>query len=116
MACSMHRQLPTAGFFGTQLRSPTAPIRLAQQPQAAQAGQKLAGTVVTVMQKTVTIEVTRTAKHPLYVKRIKKVKKFLAHDETNRCKLGDYVNFVPDRPRSARKRWQVLEILRQTAL
>lgn len=62
------------------------------------------------------VQVTRTAQHPLYVKRVKKVKKFLAHDEANKCKLGDYVSFVPDRPRSARKRWQVADIIRQTAL
>ena len=109
MQCHLHRPGGASqGFFGTQIRSPAAlPAAARRGPQAAQAGQKLAGTVVTVMDKTVTIEVTRTAQHPLYVKRVKKVKKFLAHDEVNKCKLGDYVSFVPDRPRSARKRWQV---------
>lgn len=61
--------------------------------------------------KTVTVVVERTVKHPFYKKTIKKKKKFLAHDEYEKCKVGDIVKIVETRPLSKRKRWRVLEIV-----
>ena len=70
------------------------------------------GTVVgTKMKKTVTVLVERQVRHPLYKKIVKKRKKFLAHDEYEKCKLGDVVKIVETRPLSARKRWRVDEIV-----
>ncbi len=70
------------------------------------------GTVVgTKMKKTVTVQVERQVRHPLYKKIVKKRKKFLAHDEYEKCKLGDVVKIVETRPLSARKRWRVDEIV-----
>ena len=70
------------------------------------------GTVVgTKMKKTVTVRVERQVRHPLYKKIVKKRKKFLAHDEYEKCKLGDVVKIVETRPLSARKRWRVDEIV-----
>ncbi len=63
------------------------------------------------MKKTVTVLVERPVRHPLYKKIIKKRKKFLAHDEYEKCKVGDVVRIVETRPLSRRKRWRVLEIL-----
>ncbi|MCP2519776.1 30S ribosomal protein S17 [Candidatus Aminicenantes bacterium AC-708-M15] len=63
------------------------------------------------MQKTVTVTVTRLVQHPLYKKTIKKRKKYLAHDEYEKCKVGDVVKIIETRPLSKRKRWRVLEIL-----
>ncbi|MCX7973766.1 MAG: 30S ribosomal protein S17 [Candidatus Aminicenantes bacterium] len=63
------------------------------------------------MAKTVTVLVERRVPHPLYKKIIKKRKKFLAHDEQERCQVGDVVRIVETRPLSARKRWRVVEIL-----
>jgi small subunit ribosomal protein S17 len=61
--------------------------------------------------KTVTVSVERTVKHPLYKKIIKKKKNFLAHDEYEKCKVGDVVKIIETRPLSKRKRWRVLEIV-----
>ncbi len=70
------------------------------------------GVVVgTKMKKTVTVLVERQERHPLYKKIVKKKKKFLAHDEYEKCKLGDVVKIVETRPLSARKRWRVEEIV-----
>ncbi|MFA9452623.1 MAG: 30S ribosomal protein S17 [Candidatus Aminicenantaceae bacterium] len=70
------------------------------------------GTVVgTKMKKTVTVLVERQVRHPLYKKIVRKQKKFLAHDEYEKCKLGDVVKIVETRPLSARKRWRVDEIV-----
>ncbi|MFQ6037776.1 MAG: 30S ribosomal protein S17 [Candidatus Aminicenantales bacterium] len=63
------------------------------------------------MKKTVTVLVERQVRHPLYKKIIKRRKKFLAHDEYEKCKVGDLVRIVETRPLSRRKRWRVQEIL-----
>lgn len=67
------------------------------------------------MDKTVVVEVTRLVQHPLYKKTVKSRKKFMAHDETNACKVGDIVKIKESRPLSRRKRWVVLEILKRAA-
>jgi len=70
------------------------------------------GTVVgRKMKKTVTVQVERQVRHPLYKKIIKKQRTFLAHDEYEKCKLGDVVRIVETRPISKRKRWRVVEIV-----
>ena len=63
------------------------------------------------MKKTVSVMVERQLRHPLYKKIIRRRKKFLAHDEYEKCKLGDVVRIVETRPISRRKRWRVTEIL-----
>jgi small subunit ribosomal protein S17 len=63
------------------------------------------------MDKTVVVAVTRTFQHPLYKKTVKKVTKFKAHDEENKCKTGDTVQIIESRPLSKDKRWQVIKIV-----
>ncbi len=70
------------------------------------------GTVVgKKMKKTVKVSVERQVRHPLYKKIIKRRKTFLAHDEYEKCKLGDVVKIIETRPISKRKRWRVEEIV-----
>jgi len=59
------------------------------------------------MDKTVVVAVTRTVRHPLYKRTIKKIKKFKAHDEDNKYKIGDKVRIIESRPLSREKRWVV---------
>ena len=63
------------------------------------------------MDKTVSVLVTRRLKHPIYGKFVKRNKKFLAHDETNDCRIGDKVRIMEVRPLSRNKRWRVVEVL-----
>ncbi|OGD18971.1 MAG: 30S ribosomal protein S17 [Candidatus Aminicenantes bacterium RBG_16_63_16] len=63
------------------------------------------------MKKTVTVRVERQLRHPLYKKIIKRRKTFLAHDEYEKCKVGDVVRIIETRPISRRKRWRVTEIV-----
>lgn len=63
------------------------------------------------MQKTVVVLVERTIKHPLYKKILRRSKTFKAHDEGDRCKLGDKVRIEETRPLSKDKNWRVVEIL-----
>ena len=63
------------------------------------------------MDKTITVSVLRKVRHPLYVKFIKKTKKYAAHDEENKCGIGDTVTIMETRPLSKRKRWRLVEII-----
>ena len=65
----------------------------------------------TSMKKTVKVLVERPISHPLYKKIIKRRKKFFAHDEYEKCKMGDVVRIIETRPLSKTKRWRVLEIV-----
>ncbi|MEQ8826132.1 MAG: 30S ribosomal protein S17 [Filomicrobium sp.] len=59
--------------------------------------------------KTVVVEVERRYTHPLFKKTVRRTKKYKAHDEANRCKVGDRVQIVETAPISKHKRWAVLE-------
>jgi small subunit ribosomal protein S17 len=72
---------------------------------------KIGVVVAKNMKKTVTVLVERQLRHPLYKKIIKRQKKFLAHDEYEKCKVGDVVRIIETRPISRRKRWRILEIV-----
>ena len=58
--------------------------------------------------KTVSVLVERSIKHPLYQKFMKRSKKYLAHDEQNISKEGDIVKIREARPISKRKRFVVV--------
>jgi small subunit ribosomal protein S17 len=59
--------------------------------------------------KTVTVLVERRVMDPIYKKFIKRSKKFAAHDETNKFKIGDKVRIRECRPISKTKCWEVLD-------
>ena len=63
------------------------------------------------MDKTVIVEVATSKRHPLYKKIIRRMVKFKAHDEHNKCGLGDVVKIVETRPLSRQKRWRVADII-----
>lgn len=63
-------------------------------------------------EKTVTVTVERSNRHPLYGKVIRSRKNYMAHDELG-CQLGDQVRMVESRPISKMKRWVVEEILKR---
>ncbi len=58
--------------------------------------------------KTVTIKVDRRVMHPVYKKVVTKSKKYYAHDEENRSKVGDKVTIQESKPISKLKRWIVV--------
>jgi len=63
------------------------------------------------MDKTVVVVVERLVQHPKYKKYRKRRNKVKAHDETNRCAVGDRVLIAETRPLSRDKRWNVRAIL-----
>ena len=62
--------------------------------------------------KSVVVKVENLVMHPLYQKFVRSTSKFMAHDESNQCKIGDTVEIVESRPLSARKRWRVRRVVR----
>ena len=70
------------------------------------------GTVVSDrMDKTVVVAVSSSTRHRLYKKLMRRLRRYMVHDETNDAKLGDRVRIVESRPYSRRKRWQLAEVL-----
>ncbi len=70
-----------------------------------------AGVVVSAkMDKTIAVSVERLFKHPTFGKTVRKSKKFYAHDEENKAKLGDKVEIMETRPVSKSKRWRLLRV------
>ena len=63
------------------------------------------------MDKTVVVAVHRLVKHARYRKTIKRRSNFKAHDEHNRCHVGDLVIICETRPLSKDKRWRVRTIV-----
>ena len=70
------------------------------------------GTVVSnKMQKSITVKIERSLKHPLYGKFMKRSKKFVVHDDKNECGVGDKVRIAETRPLSKTKKWRLVEII-----
>ena len=74
--------------------------------------QELTGKVVSAKcDKTITVLVETYKNHPLYGKRVKYSKKYVAHDEKNEAKEGDTVRIAATRPLSKTKRYELVEVL-----
>ena len=63
------------------------------------------------MDKSVVVRVDRIVQDKMYKRYVRRSAKFMAHDETNQCTVGDVVRIVEARPMSRRKRWVVDAIL-----
>jgi small subunit ribosomal protein S17 len=63
------------------------------------------------MDKTITVMVERTVKHPIYGKFIKRSTKLHAHDEANVCNEGDIVTITECRPLSKSKTWKLVDVV-----
>jgi len=75
-------------------------------------GKTREGTVVSdKMDKTVVVAVASSVRDRLYKKIVRRLRRYMAHDEANDAKLGDRVRIVESRPRSRRKRWELAEVL-----
>lgn len=61
--------------------------------------------------KSITVNVVRYERHPVYGKYVKKTLKCHAHDENNECNIGDTVRINQSRPISKTKTWRLVEIV-----
>lgn len=69
--------------------------------------------VSTSMDKTIVVLTETYKNHPLYKKRVKYSKKYKAHDEENKAKVGDTVRIVACRPLSKTKRYVLDSVIEE---
>ena len=67
------------------------------------------------MDKTVSVAIERTIKHPVYGKYIRRTSKVMAHDAANECKAGDRVAISECKPVSKNKAWAVVNVVERAA-
>ena len=78
---------------------------------------ELIGKVVSAKcDKTITVLVETYKKHPLYGKRVKYSKKYVAHDENNVAKEGDTVRIAATRPLSKTKRYELVKVVEEAVI
>ena len=58
--------------------------------------------------KTIVVLVKRRYMHPFFQKVITSSKKYHAHDESNKFKIGDQVKIIESKPFSKNKKWEVM--------
>ena len=58
--------------------------------------------------KTIIVLVKRKYSHPFFKKVLTSSKKYHAHDEKNKYKVGDNVEIIETKPFSKRKKWEVI--------
>ena len=58
--------------------------------------------------KTIVVLVKRKYSHPFFEKVITSSKKYHAHDENNKFKIGDDVKIIESKPFSKLKKWEVI--------
>ena len=74
---------------------------------------KVGKVVSTSMDKTIVVLTETYKNHPLYGKRVKYSKKYKAHDEENKAKVGDTVRIAACRPLSKTKRYVLDSIIEE---
>lgn len=75
----------------------------------------ITGTVTsTAMDKTVVVTVIRRVRDKRFHKFVTRRVKYKAHDENDRCTVGDVVELVESRPYSKTKRWRVSKTLEKS--
>ncbi|AOX43557.1 30S ribosomal protein S17 [Spiroplasma sp. NBRC 100390] len=62
-------------------------------------------------EKTITVLVETYKNHPLYKKRVRYSKKYLAHDELEQAHIGDKVSIMETRPLSKTKHFRLIEVI-----
>ena len=65
------------------------------------------------MDKSIVVLTERRVKHPLYGKFVSKSTKIHAHDEDNKCSIGDVVTIRECRPISKTKSWTLVDVVEQ---
>jgi small subunit ribosomal protein S17 len=67
------------------------------------------------MDKSVSVAIERTIKHPVYGKYIRRTSKVMAHDANNECREGDRVAIAECKPISKNKSWAVVSVVERAA-
>lgn len=65
------------------------------------------------MNKTIVVAVELVTRHRLYGRTLRRTRSFKAHDEADRCQIGDTVIIAESRPISKDKHWTLQSIIRR---
>ena len=80
--------------------------------EQGQTNRTLQGKVISdKMDKSITVQIERRVKHPIYGKFIRRSTKVHAHDENNECRAGDVVVVEQCRPLSKTKKWRFVKLV-----
>ena len=80
--------------------------------EQTQENRTLQGRVISdKMDKSITVQIERRVKHPIYGKFIRRSTKVHAHDENNECRMGDVVVVEQCRPLSKLKKWRFIKLV-----
>jgi len=63
------------------------------------------------MDKSLRVEIERLYRHPKYGKIVRGKTVCYAHDEGNVAKEGDVVEIIESRPKSKKKRWELVKVV-----
>ena len=63
------------------------------------------------MHKTITVEIERRVKHPIFGKYLRRGTTCKAHDENEIAKVGDRVELMGTRPLSKTKHWRLVSVV-----
>jgi small subunit ribosomal protein S17 len=112
----MERTMEQTGDQTQGQQSDAAATGPAGDPAAADSGrgnvkERVGKVLSSTMDKTVVVAIPALINHPIYNKTLRRTKKLYAHDESNRCNVGDTVRVIETRPLSRTKRWRVSAIL-----
>ena len=66
------------------------------------------------MDKTRRVEISRRVRHPMYGKYVRQRTVCYVHDEGNESAKGDTVEIVESRPRSKKKRWDLVRVVERS--
>jgi len=86
---------------------------VAETPQESVAARKVRQGIVTSdgRDRTITVRIDTSRRHPIYGKTVRQSSKLHAHDEKNEAGVGDVVRVIETRPLSKQKRWRLVEIV-----
>ena len=65
------------------------------------------------MDQTITLQIERLVKHPVYEKFLRRRTQIHAHDEKNEARTGDTVEVAETRPLSKMKRWRLVRVVQK---
>jgi small subunit ribosomal protein S17 len=89
---------------------------MSEQTETKKSAARVVGRVVSNKgDKTITVLVERSERHPLYGKMLRRSTRLRAHDENNECNEGDLVAIVETRPLSATKHFRLVEVLQKAS-
>ena len=95
----------------TNTPTPVATEKAADQARRPTRKTRTGQVISNSMNKTIVVRSVTRVPHPKFGKIVKQMKKFYAHDEENKAKMGDTVRIMETRPLSKLKRWRLVEVM-----